>query len=178
MRRYLGIGLVVLAASACSGQTPPPPPPTTPPVIEKVVAHPKHVDEKTRCAEFISPNEVGTATHADATVGEDDGGFTCSFRLTRSDGTPAGHVSISLGFRPAPIKDYPVEVTSLSGNTAIEQRMDPRTCDFWVFIDGNRPSSAAGAVLWIIVARLATDVDACRAARDVVEKSFARLPDA
>jgi hypothetical protein len=179
MRRYLGIGLVVLAVSACGGETspPPPPPPTTPSVIETVVAQPKYVDVKTRCAEFISPDEVGAATHADATVGRDEGAYGCSYTLTRSDGNPAGRLTIALGLRPPPTKGLPVVVTSLSGNTAIEQRGNPGECDFWVVIDGSLPPGAAGAVLWVNV-NLETDVDACRAAREVVEKSFARLPDA
>jgi hypothetical protein len=127
MRRHLGIGLAVLTVSACSGETspPPPPPPTTPSVIETVVAQPKHVDEKTRCAEFISPDEVGAATRSDAKVGRDEGGYGCGYTLTRSEGKPGGRVTIALGLRPEPTKGLPVVVTSMSGNTAVEQRGNP-----------------------------------------------------
>jgi hypothetical protein len=168
----------MLAVSACGGETPtpPPPPPTTPSVINTVVAQPKHVDEKTRCAEFISPAEVGRATHAEATVGRDEGRYGCDYALTKSDGYDGGHLTIALGFRPPPANGLPVVVTSVSGNTAIEQG-NREACDFWVVLDASLPSSAAGAVLWVS-AFLQTDVDPCHAARELVEKGFARLPDA
>lgn len=146
-------------------------------MIKTVVAHPKHVDAKTRCADFISEDEVSAAVHADATVGRDEGAYGCSYTLTGPDGYTGSRLNIVLGPRPDPTKGSPVVVTSVSGNTAIEQRGSPEQCDFWVFLDPSLPSDAEGAVLWVS-AYLTTGVDACRAARRLVEKSFARLPDA
>jgi hypothetical protein len=180
MRRHLGIILAALAVvlSACTDEAPPPPGPviTTPPVIETVVAHPKYVDEKTRCTDFIWPDEVSAATGTLAKL-RSDAAFGCDYNLTRSDGKRGGELIISLCCRIGPSGGLPVVATTVSGNTAIEQRGNPGVCDFWVIIDGSLPPGAMGGILWI-QADLETDADACRAARELVEKAFARLPDA
>lgn len=178
MRRHPTIGLTVLVGvlSGCSGEPPPPGPViSTPPVIETVVVKPKHVDEKTRCADYLSVDEVSAATGAVATL-RNDGAYGCDYRLVRHDGKYGGSVVVSLGGRLGPSGGLPAVATSVSGNTAIEQRSGPRDCDFWVIIDGSAPPGAWGAVLWLRV-HLQTDSDPCRAARELVEKGFARLPD-
>jgi hypothetical protein len=205
MSRHPGIGLaalepvLVLALAACtatddvrptqpnsgntsttSGSTTAPAPSTTGTGdFEIVVAHPKQADETTRCDVIVPAADVGAATGATAKLREPIT-YGCEYVLTNADGKYAGRVVAAFyGAPPLPSADRPTTVTILFGNTAVQEQLrdERESCSFMVVLDSQNPWERTGAVLEVH-GSIETGVDPCQAVRALVEKGFARLPDA